>query len=88
MRVRYFIDIIEGLLAKGVSQSAIAKALGFKKQNITEIIGKTPDKQRRNLKDEHLPGLLALCKKHGVGPRSADQLVQLIQREKRAELKK
>jgi hypothetical protein len=82
MRVRYFIDIIEGLIAKGVSQIEIAKALDFKKQNLTEVLGKIPGKQRQNLKDEHLPGLLTLCKKHRVGPQSADGLLKIIEREK------
>lgn len=82
MNVRYFIEIINELLGKGVSQQEIAKSLGFKKQNMTEILGKNPQKQRQNLKDEHLPPLLALCIKYKTGPKSAKALLQRIEQEK------
>lgn len=81
MRVRYFIDIINELLKQGVSQTAIADALGVKKQNMTEILGKNPKKLRQNLKDEHLPGLLRLCREYKVGPKTASELIALIDKE-------
>lgn len=81
MRVKYFIEIIRQLLEKNVSQNEIAKALGFSKQNMTEILGKNPAKQRKNLKDHHLPALLDLCRAHKVGPQSADKLLSEIKKE-------
>lgn len=81
MKVRYFIDIINKLLAKGLSQVEIAKTLGMKKQNLSEILGKVEGKQRQNLKDEHLPGLLKLCKAHGLDVKSWSQLGKLIEGE-------
>lgn len=81
MKVRYFIDIINKLLAKNVSQVQIASALGIKKQNLSEILGKVPGKQRQNLKDEHLPGLLKLCKEHNLDIKSWNQLGRLIEKE-------
>lgn len=83
MRVNYFIDIIKQLIAKDVAQNEIAKALGFSKQNMTEILGKNQNKQRKNLKDEHLPGLLSLCRKHKIGPQSAAELMRVIKEEVR-----
>lgn len=79
MRVRYFIEIINELLQAGCGQAEIAEALGFKKQNLTEILS---DK-RQNLKDEHLPGLIRLCRKKGVGPQTAGRLMKIIEDEKR-----
>lgn len=81
MRVRYFINIINNLLTKGASQSEVAKVLGFSRQNLTEILGLVPEKQRKNLKDEHLPGILQLCKKYDVPPKTAAALMRLIQEE-------
>lgn len=81
MRVKYFIEIIQVLLEKGASQVEIAKTLGFSKQNLTEILGSVPEKQRQNLKDEHLPGLLKLCRKYKVQPMTAKGLIEVIERE-------
>lgn len=83
MNVRYFIDIINDLIKEGASRVEIAAALGFKKQNMTEILGGVPSKQRQNLKDEQMPGLLALCKKYKTGPKSAKALLDLIENEKK-----
>lgn len=80
MRVRYFIEIINELLRSKCPQAEIAEALGFKKQNLTEILS---DK-RQNLKDEHLPGLIKLCRKYGVGPQTAAALMRRIETEKKA----
>lgn len=84
MRVNYFIDIIKVLLKKGASQKEIADTLGFSKQNMTEILGGVPEKQRKNLKDEHLPGLVKLCKRYGVAPKNGNKLLELIEKEKQS----
>lgn len=81
MIVKYFVDIIKELVDKGASQTEIAKIIGFTKQNMTEILGGKPEKQRKNLKDEHLPGLLKLCKKYKVGPQNPSELFRLINSE-------
>lgn len=84
MRVTYFIEIIRLLLEKGASQQEIAKSIGFSKQNMTEILGGVPEKQRQNLKDEHLPGLLKLCRKYNIEPKTPRALLKLIEQEKNA----
>lgn len=81
MKVRYFIDIINDLLSRGASQSEVAKELGFSRQNLSEILGLVPEKQRKNLKDEHLPGLMKLCKKYDTEPRTASKLIKMIESE-------
>lgn len=79
MQIKYFVEIIEALVAKGLTQQGIAAELGLKKQNMTEILSKDPRKRRQNLKDEHLPGLLRLCRKHGIEPRTASGLIKMIE---------
>ena len=86
MNVIYFVKLLRKLLDAGASKSEIASELGFRKQNMNEIFGDVPEKQRQNLKDEHLPGLLRLCRNYKVGPQTAKQLLDLIEKEKRGEV--
>jgi transcriptional regulator with XRE-family HTH domain len=74
MRVKYFKNIIERLLAKGLSQTKIAESLGFKKQNITEILQGI----RQDMQGEHLSRLVKLCKVNRLEPDTWNKLGKMI----------
>lgn len=78
MDVIYFVDIIKELLEAGASKTEVMAELRMKKQNMREILGNVPGKQRQNLKDEQLPGLLRLCRKYKRGPQTERELLRMI----------
>jgi len=77
MSVKYFRNIIEDLLEHGLTQTKIADAIGFKKQNITEILQGI----RQDMQGEQLSRLIALCKKEKLKPSTWSQLGDMIDRE-------